>query len=125
MTTSDPIAASILETVGDTPLVELQRIGSELSGRLVAKMESFNPGGSVKDRIAISIIEEAEHSGALRPGGAIVESTSGNTGMGLALVAAVKGYKAIFVMPDLRGVAALDYDYALLSPDSPATGIYY
>ncbi len=133
MTTPDPIAASILETVGDTPLVDLQRIGSELPGRLVAKMESFNPGGSVKDRIAISIIEEAERSGALRPGGAIVESTSGNTGMGLALVAAVKGYKAIFVMPDkmseekVRSLRALGAEVVItptaVEPDDPRS--YY
>ncbi len=100
MTASPQIAPSILETVGDTPIVALRRIGAGLPGRLVAKMESFNPGGSVKDRIAITIIEDLERSGTLQPGGVIVEGTSGNTGMGLALVAAVKGYRAILVMPD-------------------------
>ncbi|HEY3310538.1 MAG TPA: cystathionine beta-synthase [Anaerolineales bacterium] len=90
----------ILETIGKTPLVRLQRIGRGLPVPLYAKVEFFNPGGSIKDRIALNIIEEAERSGKLKPGGTIVESTSGNTGMGLAIVSAKKGYKTIFVMPD-------------------------
>ncbi len=90
----------ILGTIGNTPLVRLARIGRDLKCALYAKVESFNPGGSVKDRIAVNIIEEAEKSGKLTPGGTIVEATSGNTGVGLAIVAALKGYKTIFVMPD-------------------------
>src|SRR5512144_1223773 len=90
----------ILQTIGKTPLVHLKRLGANLPCPLYAKVEFFNPGGSVKDRIAVNIIEEAERSGRLKPGGTVVESTSGNTGMGLALVCAQKGYKAVFVMPD-------------------------
>lgn len=95
---------SILETVGDTPIVRLGKVGANLPVDLYAKVEFFNPGSSVKDRIAIKIVEEAEKRGELKPGGTIVEATSGNTGMGLALVAAVKGYKAIFVMPDKMSI---------------------
>ncbi len=91
---------SILQTVGNTPLVRLRKLSESLPLELVAKVEFFNPGASVKDRIAIKLVEEAEKRGQLKPGGTIVEATSGNTGMGLALVAAVKGYKSIFVMPD-------------------------
>ncbi len=90
----------ILQTIGNTPLVRLGRIGRGLPCPLYAKVEFFNPGGSVKDRIGLNIIEEAERSGRLKPGGTIVESTSGNTGVGLAIAAALKGYKTIFVMPD-------------------------
>jgi cystathionine beta-synthase len=95
-----PIVDTILETVGNTPMVRLRHIAADCPATVLAKVESFNPGGSVKDRIAIAIVDEAEAKGLLKPGGAIVEATSGNTGMGLALVAAVKGYRAIFVMPD-------------------------
>ena len=95
-----PIVDTILDTVGNTPMVRLRHLGAGLPATLLAKVESFNPGGSVKDRIAIAIVQEAEAKGLLKPGGAIVEATSGNTGMGLALVAAVRGYRAIFVMPD-------------------------
>jgi len=91
---------NILQTIGNTPLVHLSRIGQELPVALYAKVEYFNPGGSIKDRIAVNIIGDAERSGRLKPGGTVVEATSGNTGMGLALVCAQKGYKAIFVMPD-------------------------
>ena len=90
----------ILGTIGRTPLVRLQRIGRGLACLLYAKVEFFNPGGSVKDRIAVNIIAEAERSGRLKPGGTVVESTSGNTGMGLAIVCAKKGYRSVFVMPD-------------------------
>jgi cystathionine beta-synthase len=90
----------ILGAIGKTPLVHLARLGRGLPCPLYAKVEFFNPGGSVKDRIAVNMIEEAERSGRLKPGGTVVESTSGNTGMGLALVCAKKGYKAVFVMPD-------------------------
>jgi len=91
---------NILGTIGNTPLVRLRRVTAGVKGLILAKVESMNPGGSVKDRIGVSIIEEAERSGKLRPGGTIVESTSGNTGMGLALVASVKGYKMVFTLPD-------------------------
>jgi cystathionine beta-synthase len=91
---------NILQTIGHTPLVRLGRIGRHLPCPLYAKVEFFNPGGSVKDRIALNIIEEAERSGRLKPGGTVVEATSGNTGAGLAIVSAIKGYKTVFVMPD-------------------------
>lgn len=91
---------NILQTIGRTPLVRLNNITKGAKGLILAKVEYFNPGGSVKDRIGVSIIEEAEQDGRLKPGGTIVESTSGNTGMGLALVAAVKGYKTVFTLPD-------------------------
>lgn len=91
---------SVVETVGKTPLVRLNRIGSHTNSQILVKLEYMNPGGSVKDRVAFQIVEDAEKEGLLRPGGTIVEATSGNTGMGLALAAALKGYKCIFVMPD-------------------------
>jgi cystathionine beta-synthase len=91
---------TVLELVGETPLVRLQRIVPEDSGTVVAKLEYMNPGGSVKDRIGIKMIEAAEREGKLKPGGTIVEPTSGNTGTGLAIAAALKGYRCIFVMPD-------------------------
>lgn len=91
---------NILETMGNTPLVRLNRVGRGLRCQLIAKVEYFNPGGSVKDRIGITIIEDAERQGQLKPGGTVVEATSGNTGVGLAIAAILKGYKTIFVMPD-------------------------
>jgi cystathionine beta-synthase len=95
-----PIASDVLGLVGNTPLVQLSRIGKGLRPRLVAKLEMLNPGGSVKDRIGLAMIEEAEQRGALRPGGTIVEPTSGNTGVGLAIAAALKGYHLVCTMPD-------------------------
>jgi cystathionine beta-synthase len=94
------VLGSILDTVGETPLVRLQRVTRGLRPTVLAKLEMLNPGGSVKDRIGLRMIEAAERSGALRPGGTIVEPTSGNTGHGLAIAAAIRGYKCIFVMPD-------------------------
>lgn len=91
---------NILTTIGETPLVRLNSVGSDLPCTILAKVEFFNPGGSVKDRIGPAIIEEAERNGRLKPGGTIIESTSGNTGVGLAIAAAIKGYRTIFVMPD-------------------------
>ena len=91
---------TLLDLVGNTPVVRLQKIGRELGPTLLAKLEYLNPGGSNKDRIALSMIDEAERTGRLKPGGTIVEPTSGNTGVGLALAAAIKGYKMIFVVPD-------------------------
>ncbi len=90
----------ILQAIGNTPLVQLRQLGRGLPCPVYAKVEYFNPGGSIKDRIAVNIIEEAERSGRLRPGGTVVEATSGNTGLGLAIVCAKKGYKAVFVLPD-------------------------
>ncbi|MER7768646.1 cystathionine beta-synthase [Kitasatospora sp. NPDC096140] len=91
---------SIIDLVGNTPLVKLNKVTEGISATVLAKVEYFNPGGSVKDRIAMRMIEAAEASGALKPGGTIVEPTSGNTGVGLAIVAQQKGYKCIFVCPD-------------------------
>jgi cystathionine beta-synthase len=91
---------TVLDLVGDTPLVRLQKVGAGLGPTLLAKLEYMNPGGSVKDRIGLRMIEAAEREGKLKPGGTIVEPTSGNTGVGLAMAAAIKGYRMIFVMPD-------------------------
>ncbi|MEI6056386.1 MAG: cystathionine beta-synthase [Lentisphaerota bacterium] len=91
---------SVLEKIGHTPLIKLSKIGKTLDVNLFAKVEYFNPGGSSKDRIALTMIEDAEKRGVLKPGSTIIEATAGNTGAGLAMVAAVKGYRCIFVMPD-------------------------
>lgn len=91
---------SILETIGNTPMVRLNRVIGKLPGTIYAKIEYLNPAGSVKDRVGLAIIEDAERTGKIKPGGTIVEATSGNTGAGLAIAAAVKGYKTVFVMPD-------------------------
>ena len=91
---------NVLELVGQTPIVRLDRLGRDVPGQLLAKLEFLNPGGSVKDRIGMAMIEAAERDGRLRPGGTIVEPTSGNTGAGLAMAAALRGYRCIFVMPD-------------------------
>ncbi|MBM2822946.1 MAG: Cystathionine beta-synthase, partial [Thermoleophilia bacterium] len=91
---------TVLELVGHTPIVRLERLGRDVPGELLAKLEYLNPGGSVKDRIGLAMIEAAEKDGRLRPGGTIVEPTSGNTGVGLAIAAALRGYRCIFVMPD-------------------------
>src|SRR3954447_1990288 len=91
---------TILDLVGDTPVVRLQRIVPEGAATVLVKLEYLNPGGSVKDRIGLAMIEAAERDGKLKPGGTIVEPTSGNTGVGLAIAAALKGYHCIFVMPD-------------------------
>ncbi len=102
LSTSDTLRVyeDILQTIGNTPLVHLTRLGRGLSCSVYAKVEFFNPGGSVKDRIALNIIDEAERSGRLKPGGLVVEATSGNTGVGLAIACAIKGYRTVFVMPD-------------------------
>ncbi|MBF1059527.1 MAG: cysteine synthase A [Prevotellaceae bacterium] len=100
------IYSSQLELVGHTPLVEVQRVAARrsLRARLLVKLESYNPAGSVKDRTALAMIEAAERDGILRPGSTIVEATSGNTGVGLAFVAAVKGYAVVIVMPETMSV---------------------
>jgi len=97
------IAVNNLATIGNTPLVRINRLNSG-AAEVVAKVESFNPGSSVKDRIALAMVEAAEKSGALKPGGLIIEPTSGNTGIGLALVAAVKGYRLILTMPETMSI---------------------
>src|SRR6188472_1280147 len=91
---------TFLDAMGDTPLVRLHTVTRGVRPTVLAKLEMLNPGGSVKDRIGIRMIEAAERSGQLKPGGTIVEPTSGNTGHGLAIAAAIRGYKCIFVMPD-------------------------
>ncbi len=120
---------SIIETIGNTPLIKLNRITKGLKPQIFAKLESSNPGGSVKDRIGLSMIEAAEKNNELKPGGTIVEATSGNTGIGLALTAAVKGYKTIFVVTDKVSSEKINYLRALggevivvsnaVEPDSP------
>jgi cystathionine beta-synthase len=120
---------NILGLIGRTPLVKLNKLTKGMRALVLAKMESLNPGGSVKDRIGISMIDAAEREGRLKPGGTVVEATSGNTGIGLALVCAVRGYKAVFVMTDKASVEKVRYLKALgadvvvvpvsAKPDSP------
>jgi cystathionine beta-synthase len=120
---------NVLELIGHTPLVKLNRLAKGLKPLVLAKMESYNPGGSVKDRIGIAMIERAERSGDLKPGGTIVEATSGNTGIGLALAGAIKGYRCVFVMTDkssqekARYLKGLGADVIVVSsaakPDTP------
>ena len=120
---------NILELIGKTPLVKLNKVTRGIEALVLAKMESLNAGGSVKDRIGVSMIDAAERDGTLKPGGTVVEATSGNTGIGLALVCAVRGYKAIFVMTDkcsvekIRYLKALGADVVVVpvsaKPDSP------
>jgi cystathionine beta-synthase len=106
--TSAGIKDSILDTVGETPLVRLSRLEPGLRSQLVAKVEVSNPGGSIKDRVAVAMVEAAERDGRLRPGGTIIEPTSGNTGAGLAIVARLKGYRVIAVMPDKMSKEKID-----------------
>src|SRR5690554_6155111 len=101
-------AKNILETIGNTPLVKINKITAEIPALVLAKIETFNPGNSVKDRMAIKMIEDAEKDGRLKPGGTIIEGTSGNTGMGLALGAIVKGYKLICVISDKQSKEKVD-----------------
>src|SRR3954470_11905674 len=91
---------SIVDAVGHTPIVKLNKVAAHVASDIYVKLEFLNPGGSMKDRVALNIIQDAERRGLLQPGGTIVEATSGNTGAGLALIATVRGYKCIFVMPD-------------------------
>ncbi len=101
-------ANNILETIGNTPLVKLNKLTADLPCLVLAKYETFNPGNSVKDRMALQMVEDAEASGVLKPGGTIIEGTSGNTGMGLALVAVIKGYKLICVISDKQSKEKAD-----------------
>src|SRR5436190_20003383 len=93
-------ADNVVDLIGNTPLVRLHSVTEGIEALVLAKVEYFNPGGSVKDRIALRMVEEAEKAGLLAPGGTIVEPTSGNTGVGLALVAQTRGYRCVFVGPD-------------------------
>lgn len=104
---------SILGAIGNTPIVKLQKVGSDLPLTITAKVEYLNPGQSIKDRIALKMVEDAEKEGWIKPGGTIIEGTSGNTGMGLALAAAVKGYKCIFTTTDKQSQEKIDLLRAL------------
>jgi len=124
---------SILETIGNTPLVRLNNIAQDFAGTILVKVEYFNPGQSVKDRIGVKMIEDAEKKGLLEPGGTIIEGTSGNTGLGLALAAVIKGYKCIFTTTDKQSKSKIDLLRALgaevkvcptdVEPDDPRS--YY
>lgn len=124
---------SILETIGNTPLVKLNTIAEEFAGTILVKVEYFNPGQSVKDRIGLKMIEDAEEKGLIEPGGTIIEGTSGNTGMGLALAATIKGYDCIFTTTDKQSKSKIDLLRALgaevkvcptdVEPDDPRS--YY
>ena len=124
---------TLIETIGDTPLVKLNSVNKGIKGTILVKVEYFNPGNSVKDRIALKMIEDAEKEGVLKPGGTIIEGTSGNTGMGLALVAQAKGYKCIFTLADKQSPEKMDILRAVgaevivcptnVSPDDPRS--YY
>ena len=101
-------AENILGTIGNTPLVKINKLAEEIPALVLAKYETFNPGNSTKDRMAVTMIEDAEADGSLKPGGTIIEGTSGNTGMGLALAAIVKGYKMICVISDKQSKEKMD-----------------
>ena len=120
-------ARSVLDLIGSTPVVRLRNLPGKNDAEVWGKMESFNPGGSVKDRICLSMIEAAERDGKLKPGATIVEPTSGNTGIGLALVAAVKGYRLVLTMPDTmseerRSLLAAYGARLILTPDTKGMG---
>ncbi|MCA0932160.1 pyridoxal-phosphate dependent enzyme [Lutimonas saemankumensis] len=126
-------AKNILETIGNTPMVKLNKIVEDIEALVLAKVETFNPGNSVKDRMALKMIEDAEEAGLLKPGGTIIEGTSGNTGMGLAIAANIKGYKCVFVIADKQSKEKIDILKALgaevvvcpthVEPDDPRS--YY
>src|SRR3989449_7495008 len=99
---------NILQVIGNTPMVRVTRVVRGVRPTMLAKLEYLNPGGSVKDRIGITMLEAAENTGKIKPGGTIIEGTSGNTGMGLALAAAIKGYQCIFTMPDKMSQEKID-----------------
>jgi cystathionine beta-synthase len=124
---------SIIDTIGNTPMVRLNKLAKDIKGEVLVKVEYFNPGNSMKDRMAIKMVEDAEKAGLLKPGGTLIEGTSGNTGMGLALVAVAKGYKCIFTMADKQSKEKIDILRAVgaevvvcptnVSPDDPRS--YY
>lgn len=124
---------NILDTIGDTPLIKLNDLAADLKGTVLVKVEYFNPGQSVKDRIGLKMIEDAEEKGLIQPGGTIIEGTSGNTGMGLALAAAIKGYQCVFTTTDKQSKSKIDLLRALgaevkvcptdVEPDDPKS--YY
>ncbi|NAS14278.1 PLP-dependent cysteine synthase family protein [Poritiphilus flavus] len=126
-------AKNILETIGNTPLVQINKLTAELPCLVLAKYETFNPGNSVKDRMALQMVEDAEREGKIKPGGTIIEGTSGNTGMGLALAAVIKGYKMICVISDKQSKEKIDILKAMgsevyicptdVAPDDPQS--YY
>ncbi len=101
-----PVSKSptVLEQIGNTPLVRLEKLEEKGAAALYAKVEAFNPGGSIKDRICLAMIEAAERDGCLKPGAMVIEPTSGNTGIGLSMVCAVKGYKLVLTMPDTMSI---------------------
>jgi len=119
--------------MGNTPLIRLNTVASHIKGTVLAKVEYFNPGNSIKDRVGLKMIEDAERNGLLKPGGTIIEGTSGNTGMGLAIAAAVKGYRCIFTLPDKQSKEKMDILRAMgaevvvtptaVAPDDPRS--YY
>lgn len=109
MMKNSEVHANAISCIGNTPIVRLNRVGKGSSANFFAKLEFMNPGGSVKDRIGFYLIEDAEMRGALKPGGTIVEATSGNTGVGLAMAAAIKGYKCIFVLPDKMAAEKINF----------------
>src|SRR5579859_3965407 len=103
------ICQNVLEAIGNTPMVRINNITKGIvPGTVLAKVETFNPGNSIKDRMAVKMIEDAERAGLLRPGGTIIEGTSGNTGMGLAIAAVVKGYKCVFTTTDKQSKEKID-----------------
>src|SRR5277367_5541950 len=117
-------ASSILERIGNTPMVQLRRVAAGLRVPVFAKCEFLNPGGSVKDRIALAIVDDAEQRGVLRPGATLIEATAGNTGVGLALMAAVRGYQVVCVMPekmcvDKRATLAALGARIVVTPNAP------
>ena len=124
---------SLIETIGNTPMVRLNNVTKGIKGTVLAKVEYFNPGNSMKDRMALKMVEDAEKNGILKPGGTIIEGTSGNTGMGLALVAIAKGYKCIFTLADKQSQEKIDILKAMgaevyvcptnVTPDDPRS--YY
>ncbi len=124
---------NVLETIGNTPIIRLNKVSTDLPGTILAKVDYFNPGNSIKDRMALKMVEVAEAEGKLKPGGTIIECTSGNTGMGLALAAVVKGYKCIFTTTDKQSKEKMDILRAVgaevivcptnVAPEDPAS--YY
>src|ERR1044072_2860817 len=108
MNASKRVYDNVLQTIGNTPLIRLNKVTADLPCPVYAKVDFFNPGNSIKDRMAVKMLEVAEQEGKIKPGGTIIEGTSGNTGMGLALAAIIKGYRCIFTMPDKMSQEKID-----------------